>query len=137
MPPKAILTPGAPRPLGHYSQAVAANGFLFISGQLPFDAATGELRLGPIEEQTRLVLRNLDAILRAAGCAREDVVKVTLFFPDMALWPAINKAYAEFFGEHRPARSAVPSGPLHYNAGLEIEAIAALPGAAPLDTSRA
>jgi 2-iminobutanoate/2-iminopropanoate deaminase len=127
---KTITTDRAPAPAGHYSQAVHANGFLFVSGQLPIDPTTRELLTGSIEDETRRTLRNVREILEAAGATVEDVVKVTIYVPDIELWSAINEAYADFFGDHRPARAVVPVGPLHYGARVEIDAIAAVPHSA-------
>jgi len=123
---QTLFTRAAPSPLGHYSQAICDRGTLYVSGQLPVDAS-GRVQLGSIEEQTRLTLSNLESILRAAGCARQDVVKVVLYFSDIVHWAAINAVYAEFFGAHRPARSAVPTSKLHFGAEIEIEAVARIP----------
>ena len=123
-----ILTPAAPQPLGHYSQAVLDNGLLFVSGQLPIDPFTSKPVLGPVGEQTSLALRNLMAIVAAAGGVREDILKVTVYISDIAHWREINMAYAAFFGAHRPARSAVPTGRLHFDADVEIEAVARIGG---------
>lgn len=110
---------------GHYSSAVASGGFLYISGQLPIDWDTGGLVEGGLEEQARQSLANVDAVLRAEGLSRRDVVKTTVFIPDVALWPRVDAVYAEFFGAHKPARSVVPTTTLHYNAWVEVEAVAA------------
>lgn len=132
---QTLSTRAAPSPLGHYSQAICDRGTLYVSGQLPIDAS-GHVQLGSIEEQTRLTLGNLEAILRAAGGTRQDVVKVVLYFSDIAHWAAINAVYAEFFGAHRPARSAVPTGRLHFGAEVEIEAVARIPaGPAPVSAN--
>ena len=125
---RSISTADAPKPGGHYSQGVVESGWLFVSGQLPIDPATGKFVPGTIEQQTRLVLDNMAAVVRAAGGELRDVVKVTLYFSDIAYWSAINAVYAEFFGDHKPARSAVPTQKLHYGAEVEIEAIAFLKG---------
>lgn len=114
-----------PTPRGHYSPGVVANGFVFVSGQLPVEQPAGTPRpdLG-VREQTLLALRNLEAVLVAAGTSRDKVTKVTVFVSDIAAWDEVNAAYAEFFGSHRPARSVVPSGALHFGVKVEIEAIA-------------
>ncbi|GAB4001252.1 RidA family protein [Spirosoma daeguense] len=119
-----IETPEAPVPGGHYSQAVAHNGFLFISGILPITPAGQKLTDASVPEQTEQILANLDAILCAAGSKREDVVKVSVFISDISNWGDVNRLYAQFFGEHRPARSVIPCSPLHYGFGIELEAIA-------------
>jgi len=123
---QAVHTDDAPQPAGHYAQAVAHNGFLFVSGQLPIDPGTGKPVDGTIEEQTNRALENILAILRAAGSDRHLVVKTTVYVSDIELWPRVNAAYALFFGEHRPARAVVPTRELHYGCLIEIEAVAAL-----------
>ncbi len=129
---KSIVTDRAPSPAGHYSQGILANGFLFVSGQLPIDPASRALVRGTIEEEAVRTLTNVKEIVEAAGAALDDIVKVTIYVPDIELWPEINTAYAGFFGEHRPARAVVPVGPLHYGARIEVEAIAVCPGTADL-----
>jgi 2-iminobutanoate/2-iminopropanoate deaminase len=121
-----IVTEDAPPPAGHYSQGVAHNGLLFVSGQLPIDPRTGEKHIGPIEDQTRQVLENVAAILAAGGADLGDVLKVTVYVSDIGLWGRVNQVYAEVFGEHRPARVVVPTRDLHHGFQIEIEAIAAV-----------
>ncbi|MGY6273736.1 RidA family protein [Achromobacter denitrificans] len=123
-----IHTPKATPPAGHYSQAVRANGFVFVSGQLGFlpPAAPGErpaLAAGAAG-QTREALRSVAAILEAAGSSLAAVVSVTVYVPDVALWEEVNLAYEEGFGGHRPARAVVPTRGLHYGALVEISVIA-------------
>ncbi|GAB4404747.1 MAG: RidA family protein [Anaerolineales bacterium] len=122
----AISTPNAPTPAGHYAQAIVHNGLVFVSGQLPIDPSTGEKRVGSIEEQTEQALRNVEAILRAAGSSLNKVLKTTVYISDIALWDRVNAVYARFFGDHRPARAVVPTRELHFGFQIEIEAIAAL-----------
>lgn len=130
MPSATVSTPGAPRAIGPYSQAIKANGFLFTAGQVGFDPESGELVDGGIAEQTLRVLQNLRAILKAGGSDLTAVVKTTVFLVDMADFALMNEVYAEFFGDHRPARSTVAVAALPRGARVEIEAIAALsPGA--------
>ena len=119
-----ITTENAPRPAGHYSQAVVHNGTVYVSGQLAIDPETGEKHLGSIEEQTSRVLQNVAAILVAAGSSLGQVLKVTVYISDVELWSRVNQVYAEFFGEHRPARCVVPTRELHQGLQVEIEAIA-------------
>ena len=119
-----IQTPNAPAPGGHYSQAVVHNGLVFVSGILPITPSGEKLTDATITEQTQQVLANLDAILRASGSKRENVLKVSVFVSDISTWGEVNRLYAQFFGEHRPARSVVPCSPLHYGFGIELEAIA-------------
>ena len=122
----SISTPNAPGPAGHYSQAIVHQGVVYVSGQLPIDPCTGEKCLGSIEEQTERALRNLAEILRASGSDVDQVLKTTVYVSDIALWDRVNKVYARFFGEHRPARSVVPTRNLHFGFQIEIEAIGAV-----------
>ena len=122
---KRIQTNDAPAPAGHYSQAVVHNGLVFVSGQLSIDPATGERKLGSIEQQTEQTLKNVEAILLASNSDLGRVLKMTVYVADINLWSAVNKVYAEFMGEHRPARAIVPTGALHYGFLIEIEAVAA------------
>lgn len=121
-----ISTQGAPRAIGPYSQGITANGFLFTAGQVGFDPASGELVDGGIAEQTHRVLQNIRAILRAGGTDIGNVVKTTVFLVDMADFALMNEVYAEFFGDHRPARSTVAVASLPRGARVEIEAVAAV-----------
>ncbi len=123
---RAITTPNAPAPAGHYSQAIVHNGLVFVSGQLPIDPSTGDKRVGSIEEQTEQALRNVAAILEASGSSLDKVLKTTVYISDIALWDRVNAVYSRFFGDHRPARAMVPTRELHFGFQVEIEAIAAL-----------
>jgi len=122
---KRINTPNAPKAAGHYSQATVYNGLVFVSGQLAIHPATGEKKLGSIEEQTEQALANVHAILKAAGSDWDRVLKVNISIADIELWEAVNKVYARVLGENRPARAVIPCGELHYGFLIEIEAIAA------------
>src|ERR1700752_5175379 len=122
---KRISTPNAPTPAGHYSQAVAYNGLVFVAGQLSIDPKTGEKKLGSIEEQTEQALSNVHEILKAAGSDWSKVLKVTFYVSDINLWEAVNKVYIRVLGEHRPARAVIPTGDLHHGFLIEIDAIAA------------
>lgn len=124
---KMVQTTEAPLPGGHYSQAVVLGGLVFVAGQLPMRPGQAERVIGSIEEQARQCLANLDAILQAAGSRRDLVARVTIYVSDVAHWAKVNSVYAEFFGTHRPARTVVPCGKLHYGFDLELDAIAALP----------
>ncbi len=124
---RRIDTKDAPSPGGHYAQGVSHGGFLFVSGQLPIDAKTGEKKTGAIEEQTQQVLDNVLAIVVAAGGDKSHIVKTTVYVSDIELWERVNKVYAEFFGLYRPARAIVPVKELHHGFQIEIEAVAALP----------
>lgn len=119
-----IKTERAPKAIGPYSQALIANGFVFCSGQIPIDPASGELSTGVIEEQARLVLKNLGAVLEAAGSSFDRVVKTTIFLRDMNDFSKINQVYAEFFKAPFPARATVQVARLPRDVGVEIEAIA-------------
>lgn len=113
-----------PVPKGHYSPGVEANGLVFVSGQLPFDPATGAVVTGGIEAQTERALRNVELILQAAGSGLDRLVQVTIYIPDGDLWAAVNSTCVRILGAHRPARAIVPVSPLHYGALIEIQAIA-------------
>jgi len=119
-----VKTDKAPKAIGPYSQGVIANGFVFCSGQIPLDPASGELNTGPIEDQARLVLNNLGAVLGAAGSSFDRVVKTTIFLQDMNDFSKVNQVYAEFFKTPFPARATVQVARLPREARVEIEAIA-------------
>ena len=121
-----IATDKAPRAIGPYSQAVRAGGFIFASGQIPFDPATGEFVPGGIDEQTEQVLKNLTAVFAAAGVGMDQIVKTTVFLADMAAFTAMNDMYARFFGDAPPARSTVQAAGLPRGARIEIDAIAVM-----------
>ncbi|NVM24923.1 MAG: RidA family protein [Desulfobacterales bacterium] len=121
-----IFTPNAPKPAGHYSQAIVHDNLVYVSGQLPIDPVSGEMRLGSIEEQTEQVLKNLAEILKASGSDIDNVIKTTVYISDIELWDKVNDVYSIFFGQHRPARAVVPTKKLHHEFGIEIEAIASL-----------
>lgn len=123
---KKIFTPKAPKPGGHYSQAIVHDNVVYVSGQLPIDPVTGEKRLGSIEEQTEQVLENLAEIIKAAGSDIGKVLKTTVYISDIQLWDRVNSVYSTFFGEHRPARAVVPTKELHHGFNIEIEAIASM-----------
>jgi 2-iminobutanoate/2-iminopropanoate deaminase len=122
---RPVLTPNAPQPGGHYSQAVVHNGIVYVSGQLPIDPQTGERQLGSIEAQTEQTLKNVAEILKACDSDLSRVLKMTIYISDMDLWGAVNSVYARMLGEHRPARAIVPVKDLHYGFKIEIEAVAA------------
>ena len=122
---KAISTSKAPGAIGPYSQAIKVGNFVFTSGQLPLNLATGTFPEGGIKEQTRQSLNNIKAILEEAGLTMKNVVKTTVFLADMGDFTDMNGVYAEFFSEPFPARSAVAVKTLPKNALVEIEVIAA------------
>jgi len=121
---KVISTKNAPAAIGPYSQAIEANGFVYASGQLPIDPATGAFPEGGIKEQTRQSLLNAQAILREAGLDLSDVVKTTVLLNDIADFGAMNEIYSEFFSQPYPARSAFAVKALPKGALVEIECIA-------------
>ena len=120
---QTILTEHAPKPAGHYSQGIVSGGFIYVAGQLPIDPVNGSIPDG-IAEQTARALKNVQAILDAGGSSVAGLVSVQLFITSVELWPEINGVYAAFMGEHRPARTVVPVGPLHHGVLIEINAVA-------------
>jgi 2-iminobutanoate/2-iminopropanoate deaminase len=119
-----VSSENAPKALGPYSQAIATDGLIFLAGQLPLDPATGNIVEGDVGEMTRQVLRNLAAVLEAAGSSLDKIVKTTVFLADLNDFTAMNTAYAEFFPNNPPARSTVQVARLPRDARVEIEAIA-------------
>ena len=119
-----IQTDKAPQPKGHYSQAVAHGGLIFVSGQLAVNAA-GEPVTDSIEAQTEQCLRNVEAVLRAAGSDLSRVLKMTVYVSDESLWGAVNETYARVMGAHKPARAIIPVNKFRGDFLIEIEAIAA------------
>ena len=124
---KFIDTPEAPDAIGPYSQAVVAGEWVFASGQIPIDPATGEVVEGGIVEQTDRVLNNLIAVLREAGGSLNHVVKTTVYLADMGTFVEMNEVYARHFGDHRPARATVQAGALPKSVAVEIDLIAHIP----------
>lgn len=124
---KQIVKTGlAPQAIGPYSQAIKAGGFVFASGQIPIDPETGEFVPGGIAEQTRQVMKNLAAVLDAAGSDLQLVVKTTVYLADMAEFTAMNEIYGKFFSDEPPARATVQAARLPRDARVEIEAVALL-----------
>ena len=119
-----LQTDGAPAAIGPYAQAIEANGWIFCSGQIPINPASGNIESADAAGQTMQVLLNLRAVLEAAGAGLDRVVKTTVFLTDLGDFPAVNKVYGEMFGEHRPARATVQVARLPKCAKVEIEAIA-------------
>jgi 2-iminobutanoate/2-iminopropanoate deaminase len=124
---QSVSTPGAPAAIGPYSQAIRSADLVFCSGQLGLDPATGELVDGDTATQAERALRNLGAVLDAAGCSFADVAKVTVFLTDLADFAPMNAVYQRFMGEPPPARSTVEVAALPKGARVEIEAIAVRP----------
>jgi 2-iminobutanoate/2-iminopropanoate deaminase len=121
---QAVRTSAAPAAIGPYSQGIAIDGFVFCSGQIGLDPATGELTPGGVEAEIDRALRNLAAILDAAGASMADVVKTTLFLADIADFAAVNAVYGRHFPDPPPARSTFAVGALPKGARVEVEAIA-------------
>jgi 2-iminobutanoate/2-iminopropanoate deaminase len=124
MPNRTIHSDKAPAAIGPYSQAIIANGFVFTAGQIALDPATGQVVAGGVAEQAEQVLKNLTAVLDAAGTSWKNVVKTTVFLKDMRDFPTVNEVYARMVGEARPARSTVAVAGLPRDVLVEIEAVA-------------
>lgn len=122
-----ISTPDAPKAIGPYSQAIEMDGWVFCSGQIALDPATGELLAGDVRVQTRRVLENLKGVLAAAGCSFQDVVKTTVFLANLDDFSAMNEVYGGYFTAQPPARATVQAARLPRNAQVEIEVIARKP----------
>jgi 2-iminobutanoate/2-iminopropanoate deaminase len=123
---ETISTKNAPDAIGPYSQAVKVGNLIFCSGQIPIDPATGEFISEHIAEQTRQVLKNLSAVLEAAGSSLDSVVKTTVFLVDMNEFTQMNEVYAEFFSENKPARATVQAAKLPRDTRVEIDCIAVI-----------
>ena len=121
---ETVHTDAAPRAIGPYSQALAVGGLVFLSGQIALDPASGELVGQEFARQAQQALANLGAVLAAAGCQRSQVAKVTVYLTEMARFAEFNQIYADFFGEHRPARAVVAVAGLPRGAQVEVEAMA-------------
>jgi 2-iminobutanoate/2-iminopropanoate deaminase len=124
MEKKIVNTKDAPAPIGPYSQAVSANGFLFISGQVAINPSTGNVEAGNVKEETQQVMNNLAAILKSAGLNFAHVVKTTIFLSDMSLFATVNEIYGSFFSSDFPARETVAVKGLPKNVNVEIGMIA-------------
>jgi 2-iminobutanoate/2-iminopropanoate deaminase len=123
---RAVETQQAPTPKGHYSQGIVHGGVVYVAGQLPLDPATGEPTGGDAAAQAERTLRNVEAVLEAAGSSLSKLLSVTVYVTDMALWGEVNRAYGTVLGHHRPARAIVPVKELRAGCVIEIQAIAAL-----------
>lgn len=116
---------GLPESNGHYSQCIAYNGVLYLSGQLPIDQLTKSIP-PTIEEQTDLALKNVEKILVEAGSSIDKVLQVRIYIPNVELWDKVNNRYSKFFGNHKPVRCIVPTRELHFGCLIEIEVTAIL-----------
>lgn len=123
---QTILTNNAPAPAGHYSQAVVHNGVVYVAGQLSIDSNGNKLVDASIEEQTELVLKNIEAILKEAGSSLNQVLQMTIYITSIEDWGKVNKVYTKIMGAHKPARAVVPIKELHYGLKLEVQVIAAV-----------
>ena len=122
---KAIQPSDQPIPKGHYSPGIEHHGVVYVSGQLPMDLLTREPFAGDIETQTELALKNVEAVLNAAGSDLSRVLQMTIYISDIELWGGVNTAYARVMGTHKPARAIVPVKDLHFGYQIEIQATAA------------
>lgn len=129
MEKKRIATKGAPAAIGPYSQAVAVDGWLYLSGQIPLCPETGELLSADVATETRQVMENLKAVLQAAGATFEQVIKCTVYLKDLGDFAAMNQVYGSYFGDIPPARATVQVARLPKDARVEIDAVARLPRA--------
>lgn len=124
MSKEIIRTEHAPKAIGPYSQAVVAGGFVFVSGQIPIDPASGTVLQGDINTQTKLVLENAKAILAASGCILQNVVKTTIYLGNMGDFAAVNEIYGQYFTHEPPARATVEVSRLPKDVGIEIDFVA-------------
>ena len=118
-----ISTPDMPKSNGHYSQCIRHNGILYLSGQLPINTEDGKIP-ETIEEQTDLVLKNIEKILISAGSGRDKVIQARIYIPDIQLWDQVNERYSLFFGTHKPVRCIIPTRRLHFGSLIELEVTA-------------
>jgi len=123
-----VSTPNAPAAGGHYSQAIVHAGLVYVAGQLPIVPGRAEHVVGSIEEQTEQVLRNIAAVLEAAGSSLSRTLQMTIYVTDISLWSRLNATYARILGDHKPARAVVPVGALHYGYQIEVQAIGSVAG---------
>jgi len=120
---ETIITPNMPQGNGHYSTVIEHNGLLYLSGQLPYIRGTKTMPKG-IDVQTRMVLENIEFILKEAGSSKNQILQMRLYIPNISLWDKVNQVYAKFFAEHKPARTVVPTRELHFGALIEVECVA-------------
>lgn len=120
---KIINNANIPESAGHYSQCIEHNGFLFVSGQLPIDPKTKECH-NDFSAQVLLVLQKIEMILNAGGASKDNIIQIRIYISDISYWEMTNKICVEFFGKHKPTRTIVPTGLLHYGSLVEAEAVA-------------
>lgn len=121
---KIIREAGNLKANGHYALATVHQGTVYVSGQFSFNPQTGEKQFGTIEEEARQALHNVQTIVEAAGSTKEQIVRMTLYISDIEKWSRVNAVYQEFFGEHTPARTVVPTNDLHFGFQIEVDGIA-------------
>ncbi|WP_147534373.1 RidA family protein [Bacillus marasmi] len=121
---KSIFEVGNLKSNGHYALATVHNDTVYVSGQFAIDPITREKKFGPIEQETLQALKNVELILEELGSKKEQILRMTLYIPDVKLWDKVDTVYKEFFGNHKPARTVVPTNELHFGFKIEIEAIA-------------
>jgi len=121
---KSIFEVGNLKSNGHYALATVHQNTVYVSGQFAINPETGEKKFGTIEEETLQALKNVEMIVEAAGSKKEKILRMTLYTPDVKLWDKVDAVYKEFFGEHKPARTVVPTNQLHFGFKIEIDAIA-------------
>ena len=126
MPITYISTPEAPEPAGHYSQATVHAGVVYVAGMLPLDPRTRDVVPGGIEEQLERTLRNIEAVLQAANSDFAHALRLTVYIPDITLWPTVNSTYARIMGSAKPARAVIPTRELKPGVMIEIDCIAAV-----------
>jgi reactive intermediate/imine deaminase len=120
---KSIFEVGNLKSNGHYALATVHNDIVYVSGQFAIDPITRQKKFGTIEEETFQALKNVEMILEAAGSKKEQILRMTLYISNVKLWDKVDAVYKEFFGEHKPARTVVPTNELHFGFKIEIEAI--------------
>lgn len=123
MAPNIIFTENAPKAIGPYSQAVKANGFVYVSGQIPINPESGDLVKSGIQDEVHQVMKNLKAIVEKSGSSLSKVLKTTIYLKDMNDFDAVNKVYGEYFTEHKPARACVQVAKLPKDVSVEIDAV--------------
>lgn len=121
---ESIFEVGNLKSNGHYALATVHQGTVYVSGQFAIDPITGQKKFGTIEEETLQALTNIEMILETVGSKKDQILRMTLYIPNVELWDKVNAVYKDFFGEHKPARTVVPTNDLHYGFKIEIEAIA-------------
>lgn len=121
---ESILEVGKLKSNGHYAFATIHQNTVYVSGQFAINPETTEKEFGPIEEETLQALKNVEMIVEAAGSKKEKILRMTLYISDIHLWDKVDAVYTEFFGEHKPARTIVPTNELHFGFKIEMDAIA-------------